>query len=79
MAPVGKVACLFVRPGLPGQLGDEVPRNEVANLLKNREFRAGWSFFVFHTRRVAVNEKSIQPFFYLSVGWLCFKTLIPGD
>ena len=59
-----------VRPGFSSELGDEMPRNEIANLLENSVMSTGWTFLCFHTRRVAVNEESIQPFFCPAVGWL---------
>ena len=48
----------------------EMPGNEIANLLENSVMSRGWTFLCFHTRRVAVNEESIQPFFCPAVGWL---------
>jgi hypothetical protein len=35
MAPVAKVTRFPIRAGLPGELGDQVPRNEIANLLED--------------------------------------------
>jgi len=58
-----KGASFPVRAGLPGEFGDQVPRNEIANLTEDSVMSGGWTFFCFHTRRVAVNEESIQPFF----------------
>ena len=63
MAPIGEGARFLIRAGFPGKLGNDVARNEVANLLEDTVMSGGWRFYCFHTRRVAVNEKSIQPFF----------------
>jgi hypothetical protein len=70
MAPVADAAGFFIRARFPRELRHEMPGNEVANLFKNRELRTGWGFFCFHTRRVAVSEESIQPFYLYAVGWL---------
>lgn len=38
--------------------------------LRTVSFEPTGDFFCFHTRRVAVNRKSIQSFFCPPVGWL---------
>src|SRR5688572_16570600 len=80
MAPVGKLARLLIRAGLPRHLGNQRPGNEVANLLERGEFRAGWTnFLVFHTRLVAVNLKRVQPILPFSVRRLCFGINLPNS
>jgi hypothetical protein len=75
VAPVGELPSLLVRTGFPGELPHQVAGNEVANLLKNGDLGRGWTLFCFYTRRVAVNEELIQPFFLYGCGMALYLEL----
>ena len=72
VAPGTEVSRLLVHAGLTRELGNQVRRNQIANLLEDGEFRTRWLGvgFVFHTCPMA-GSNLIRPAFFSSLWDAC--------
>jgi hypothetical protein len=71
VAPGTERARLILHARLPRYLGDQVFRNEIANLAQNVKPASCWlELFVFHACLVAGSNHQANTFYQFSVGWL---------